>query len=195
MANYNLVEEAGQIPYLYGVGKVFEKQYDGIIYLVKSNTEYVREEFPCSSPSSYFVDAGNYFVSNFCFLTSDSREKKTLDFTWLGKEDYVALKYNPDYEDIDTVKINIDNLSYSNFPYKKTKSRDMTVVVDASDTKMSSFQQIKALKKFIEGNGEIFKGFELVGFGKYIERALSYAGEKKLKAVQKGMQKSLHMPR
>ncbi len=42
MANYNIVEEAGQIPYLYGVGKVFEKQYDGIIYLVKSNTEYVR---------------------------------------------------------------------------------------------------------------------------------------------------------
>lgn len=195
MANYNLADECIQVPYIFGVGKVYERKYKDVVYLVKSNTEFARDEIIGNTPMSYFKDVGNVFVGNFHILERANQEKKVLDFTWLGKDDYVALKYNPEYEEVDAVKMNIDNLGYSYFPYKKTKSSDMTLVVDASNTKMSSHQQIVALKKFIESNGQSFKDFKLVGFGKYIEKVLSYTGEKKLKSVQKGFQKSLNMQR
>ena len=206
MSNYDVEEERLQPPYLYGVGKVYEVECGDAKFLVKSNTEFVRDDLIGTTPVSHYREVGNVFVSDFKLMENRKREYVELNLTWLDKNDYVALKYCPEYEKVHAIVMNIDNLCGSYFPYKQTGvlaesfpyklygSDKLTLVVNGDNTKMSPLKQIRTLKTFIETSGGPFDKVKLVGFPHYIEEVLSRKSEKELKSIHgQQKQKSLEL--
>lgn len=192
MSNYDVEEERLQPPYLYGVGKVYEVECWDTLFLVKSNTEFVRDDLIGTTPVSHYREVGNVFVSDFKLMKRDEGEAVELNLTWLDKKDFVSLKYCPEYEKVDSIFMNIDNLCGSYFPYKQTG--DLTLVVNGAYTKMNPMKQIRTLKTFIETSGGPFKEIKLHGFPRYIEGVLSRKSEKELENIHgQQKQKSLEL--
>ena len=92
MSNYDLKEESLEIPYLFCCGRVCEKEFKGVKYLVKSATEFVYDDYIGDVPVSHFKESGFDFVNNFD-LINDTKE---LDFSFLNPLDCFILKNTDD---------------------------------------------------------------------------------------------------
>ena len=176
MANYNIEKERSEIPFLY-CGIVIETTFENTKYLLKSATEYVREKDPyiANFEFPHYVDLGYYFVSNFELLNKDDDK---LDLSWMSKDDYIALKGSSQYEQIKSIKVNIDNLSSSYFPRKKSNKKDITLSLNGIYTKMNTAQQIVLYRDFISHNSDCFEGVEFIGFSPVVKDILGAYSKK-----------------
>ena len=175
MANYNLEEEKLEVPYLYSCGDVFEQTYGNVKYLVKSATEFVHDDYIDGVLVSHYLDSGYYFINNFELTNKDETE---LDLSWIDKNDCIILRDNDDYQNIKSMKVNIDNLNGSYLPSKKDENNYMTLKLDGSKSKLSIRKQVKYFKEFFELNDNCFNKVELNGFNPIVNEILTIYADK-----------------
>jgi len=182
MANYDLKEESLEIPYLYSCGRVCEKEFNGVKYLVKSATEFVHNDLVSDIVVSHFKESGFDFVNNFEFIEST----KELDFTWINPEDCIILKNTDDFQSVTRIKANIDNLYNSYLPAKKDKDNYMTLELNGDNTRLSLLKQVKLFNRFIHDNQDCIDRVIFNGFNPVVKEILTiYAERNNLKTDSK----------
>jgi hypothetical protein len=186
MGNYNIEEERLKPPFLYGVGKVEEVVYGSVAYMLKSNTEFITNYKICGALISHYNDLGNSIV---CDFDRGNKEETELDFTFLEPDDFIALRHNADYENIESIRISIDNLDGSYFPKKKNVDANMTLIVDDYDSELTNFGKYISYVDFIKNNKGIFSSVKFVGFRPMMENALSRYSEKHGLIVENSLEK------
>ena len=176
MSNYDLKQERLEIPYLYNCGRVTEKEFKDVRYLVKSATEYVHNDSIGDIVVSHFKESGFDIVDNFDFINKTNE----LDLTWLNPKDCFILKNTKDYQSITNIKSNIDNLYGSFLPARK--GNYITVEINGDNTKSNLVKQVKIFKKFIQDNSSSVDRVILNGFNPVVKDILTvYASRNNLK--------------
>lgn len=190
MANYDLKEESLDIPYLFRCGRVWEKEYKDVKYLVKSATEFVYNDSIGDIKVSHFKESGFDFVNNFDFIN----DTKELDFTWLNPEDCFILRNTDDYQSITSVRSNIDNLYGSFLPQKKDKDTYITLELLGDQSKLGLMKQARVFNKFIGDNPDVIDRIIFTGFNPIVKEVLTIYAERnniKVGTPEKGKQEIL----
>ena len=190
MINYDFKEESLEIPYLYSCGRVYEKEYKDVRYLVKSATEFVYNDSIGDIEVSHFKESGFDFVNNFDFIN----DTKELDFTWLNKKDCFILKNTDDYQSITSIKANIDNLYGSYIPSKKKEDNYIALEINGDKSNLSLLKQVNIFNRFIHDNQSAIDKVIFKGFNPIAKEVLTiYADRNKIKTIEeeKGKTKTL----
>lgn len=161
-------------------GKVYEEEHGGSKFLLRDALGYVVDNYDealASTELSHHEKLGYREVTEYELAPGTD----TLDLTWMDEDDTFNFTTAPQHASVKQLEVNVDNIAHSYMMCGEEYFHDLKLVIHNGDSKANPVAKIKAVRSFLDRNGEAFSdNIQFEGFSPALAKIFEVIKQKSL---------------